>query len=197
MHIISGKYKNRAIDAPKGYATRPTSSQLRETLFNICQNYIEGTDFLDLFAGSGAMGFEALSRGAHSVSFIDSHYESIRTIKKNMDALGVKEQTHVYNGDVFPMLERFSSLNKSFDIIYADPPYQLETAFHGKVLPVSVWLLKKLDRSSILKTGGYVFIEDALKTLPEEYETLELVSSRRMGRSYLHQFRKKVLGNKE
>src|SRR5437016_7699125 len=109
MHIIGGRYRNRTIAAPKGLATRPTSGALRESLFNICQHYIEGARFLDLFAGSGAMGLEALSRGAGHAFFIDNSRDAVNCLKGNAKKLLVEEQVTIRYGDVFQILERLAS----------------------------------------------------------------------------------------
>src|SRR5436305_1632219 len=101
MRIIAGTFKNRRLIAPKGDATRPTTEQLRESLFNICQHYLEGAHFLDLFAGSGAMGLEALSRGASYATFVDNNKESVGYIHANVEALKVGGHSKVICGDVF------------------------------------------------------------------------------------------------
>src|SRR5262249_40855980 len=106
MRIISGIYKNRILASPKGLTTRPTSEKLRGALFNICQSYVEGAVFLDLFAGSGAMGIEALSRGAASSTFIDDDRESIRCIKANLESFHIQAQAHVLKGDVFESVDK-------------------------------------------------------------------------------------------
>ena len=125
MHIIGGIYRNRTLIAPKGQEVRPTSSRLREALFNICQSYIQDALFLDLFAGSGAMGFEAISRGAKKATLIDLSKDSIRCIEANAASLNVEEQVQILQGDVFKWIERLQKQGVQFDIIYADPPYQI------------------------------------------------------------------------
>jgi 16S rRNA (guanine(966)-N(2))-methyltransferase RsmD len=181
MKIIAGTFKNRSILSPKGEKTRPTSSRLRETLFNICQQYIEGTVFLDLFAGSGAMGFEALSRGASFVTFVDNDRNAIQSIKKNIEMLGVKECTAVVQGDVLQALERFQRQEKRFDIIYADPPY--EDRYSGL-------LLKEMDRSNLLNEGGTFFLEESSKIRldVDSLTRLKMANKRVSGRSVLFEF---------
>jgi 16S rRNA (guanine966-N2)-methyltransferase len=182
MKIIAGTFKNRTLFAPKGDKTRPTSSRLRETLFNICQNDIEGAVFLDLFAGSGAMGFEALSRGASFATFVDNDRNAIQSIKKNVETLEVKKAVEVILGDVRQALERFIRLEKQFDIIYADPPYEDR---------YSALLLQEIDKSSLLKEGGTFFLEESSK-IQLDYDTLtrlKLASKRVSGQSILLEFR--------
>jgi 16S rRNA (guanine966-N2)-methyltransferase len=194
MQIISGIFRSRKILAPKGQETRPTSSRLREALFNICQGGIEGVDFLDLFAGSGAMGFEALSRGARSAMFVDGSRESIRCIKSNTSMLDVEGQVRVVYSDVFDALKRLSGEGAAFDIIYADPPYSTLFKGHGEEIPYSSKVLSMIDEiaatgHSLLKPGGALFIEEAVKTASEQekqYRHLRLSSARTMGKSTLY-----------
>lgn len=188
MRIIGGKFKNRAIQAPKGDETRPTSNRLRECLFNICQGFAEDTFFLDLFAGSGAMGFEALSRGASRVVFIDNTREAVKCIEQNAKALLVEKQVEIYCSDVFLSLKKLDQRKKQFDIIYADPPY--EAAHPDNDEYFSALIVKFVDNSQLLAPGGRLFIEDAKKAnAPQEgLEKLQLISSRAMGRSTLLEY---------
>jgi len=192
MRIFSGVYKGRTIQSPKGLKTRPTSGRLRESLFNICQGYIEGTRFLDLFAGSGAMGFEALSRGAGHVTFVDNSRESIRCIKDNAQLLGVNGQVEILYGDVFEVLGKLIKKERPFDLIYADPPYAVKSKEEGGELPYSVQVLEKVDQHprALLTSDGSLFLEDEADALSDHYmlTSLALESSRQMGRSALQQF---------
>ncbi|MCP5469637.1 MAG: 16S rRNA (guanine(966)-N(2))-methyltransferase RsmD [Chlamydiales bacterium] len=170
LYIIAGKYKKRKLMTPKGGTTRPSLGKMRETLFNICQNEIEGASFLDLFAGAGAIGLEALSRGAHSLTLVEKDRNAQHCIEKNIEALGV--HAHLIKGDVFKALEHLPP----FDIIYADPPY-------GKGFSARVATL--VEQYQLLKEGGSLFLEDSTKELPE-LKQLQKKSSRKTGRSYLH-----------
>lgn len=178
MEIIAGKFKNRKLIAPGGLNTRPTSSRLRGALFNICQTYIEEARFLDLFAGSGAMGLEAISRGAAWATFIERDRNALQAIKKNIAGLDVVDQTMVMAGDCLEMLQRLSKA-EPFQIIYLDPPY--ENWDHQ--------ILTLIDTTTILAPGGYLFIEEAVKP-QQELSTLEFVGERNAGRSQLFQYRK-------
>lgn len=190
MHIIAGLYRQKRLITPKGNQTRPTASRLRESLFNICQQYIEDSRFLDLFAGSGAMGLEALSRGAQSATFIDSHKEAIRCIQQNVDFLQVRKQTQVLYGDVFRLLKTLEQKNLVFDIIFADPPYRTSDSPGGPTY--SEKLIKELDASSLLATNGMLFIEEASDIQWEisSLNQLELKSSRRIGDTILYQYQR-------
>lgn len=191
MHIFAGSHKNKRLIAPKGDLTRPTSGRLRETIFNICQGYIEGANFLDLFAGSGAVGLEALSRGATSCTFVDSSRESIQSIKANVNSLGEEKSCKVIFGDVFTTLTNLVKQGQKFDIIFADPPYEKVGKSNGELFSFSSKILEIVDASSLLNEGGYLFIEDARSFSPEVHKliTLKFVSSRATGRSSLNQFK--------
>lgn len=178
IYIVGGKFKKRALVAPKTDRVRPTTSQLRETLFNICQQMIEGAEFLDIFAGSGAMGLEALSRGASHVTFVEKNAAALSAIKKNIQTLQVHKETTLYSCDVFKALQQLHERQKKFDLIYADPPYG-----EGFTAP----LLEFLDRHSLLREEGALFIEDALVEVPP-LKNLVLYNQRKAGRAQLYAF---------
>lgn len=184
MFIIAGKYYRHPIIAPKGLQTRPTSSRLRETVFNILQDDIENKSFLDIFAGSGAMGLEAISRGAKEVTFIELNKEAIRCLQTNLKNLKIATGT-VLMGDFLKILERLNQEGKTFDIVFADAPYGMQKGD----LTVSEKLLHWLSSHPLLKIGGRLFIEDDCEKSPhKENSTLQWVNSRRSGKAYLHQY---------
>jgi 16S rRNA (guanine966-N2)-methyltransferase len=193
MKIVAGTYKHRKIIVPKSDVVRPTSERLRESLFDICQGMVDEATFLDLFAGSGAMGLEALSRGAKKATFIDSHRESIRCIKQNIESLSVEKQTQVIMGDVFDFLGKLTKLGQTYDIIYADPPYDSWKVIQGKSISFSQQLLKLIDEGTLLAPLGTLFIEESATAAPVDMnlQTLVQVSVRRMGRSILQEYQKK------
>jgi 16S rRNA (guanine966-N2)-methyltransferase len=193
MKIVAGTYKHRKIVVPKSDVVRPTSERLRESLFDICQGMVEEATFLDLFAGSGAMGLEALSRGAKKATFIDSNRDSIRCIKQNIESLNVEKQTQVIMGDVFDFLGKLSKLGQTYDIIYADPPYDSWKTILGKPISFSQQLLKLIDEGTLLAPLGTLFIEESATAAPvdRDLQTLVQVSVRRMGRSILQEYQKK------
>ncbi len=173
LQIIGGKHKKRKLIAPKSTAVRPTASQLREALFNICQMSIEGACFLDLFAGSGAIGLEALSRGAKEVTFVEKGRPALEALKKNIAALKEEAHSTILAGDVLTV-----PLKGTFDIIYADPPYR-------KGLGAA--LLKRLDSLPILSKEGTLFIED--EQIEEfELQSLKLKRARAFGRATLFEY---------
>lgn len=125
LKIIAGKFKSRILKAPIATSTRPTQGMLREAVFNICQNEVENTRFLDLFAGSGAMGLEAISRGASHATFVEQNRLAASCIKSNIDALQVENQTTLLNIDVTRAITTLAKQSRQFDLIYIDPPYDL------------------------------------------------------------------------
>jgi 16S rRNA (guanine966-N2)-methyltransferase len=191
MRIISGLYKGRHIQTPKGTKTRPTSGRLRESLFNICQSEIAGAHFLDLFAGSGAVGLEALSRGAASATFVDESRESVRCMHANIAALGVENVSEVVVGDVFDMALRLAKKGRRYDLIYADPPYAVEkngVLCSQRLLQLMDQLLEK--GISLLCSHGVLFIEEAAKAQPTgaDLKHLQLQHCRTLGSSVLQEW---------
>jgi 16S rRNA (guanine966-N2)-methyltransferase len=118
VRIVAGAYKGRRIEAPPGRSTRPTSDRVREALFSILGAAVEGARVLDLFAGSGALGIEALSRGAAEAVFVDSDERAVAAVRRNLDAIGVDAPVH--RRDAFAWLGRADA---QFDLVFADPPY--------------------------------------------------------------------------
>jgi 16S rRNA (guanine966-N2)-methyltransferase len=118
VRVVAGAYRGRRIDAPSGRSTRPTSDRVREALFSILAGAVDGAHVLDLFAGSGALGIEALSRGAADVVFVDSDRRAVATVHRNLEAVGVDAPVH--RRDAFEWL---AGAEGSFDLVFADPPY--------------------------------------------------------------------------
>lgn len=129
MRIIAGEYRSRTLEAPAGLATRPTSDRLRETLFNVLAPRIEGAVFLDLYAGSGAVGIEALSRGAAGVDFVERAESAVAVLRKNLARLGITEGFRVHTVGVGGWLRRVArssgeARKTAFDLVFLDPPYE-------------------------------------------------------------------------
>lgn len=122
MRIIAGIYRSRPLKAPPGEATRPTSDRLRETLFNVLAPRMEGAVFLDLYAGSGAVGLEALSRGAARVVCVERAPAALAALRANTEALGVRVGFHIHSGSVAALLRR-PARQAGFDVVFLDPPY--------------------------------------------------------------------------
>lgn len=189
MYVIGGTHKHHRLSAPKGNQTRPTASRLREALFNICQGYIQEAKFLDLFAGSGAMGLEAVSRGAQSATFVDNSPEAIRCIKRNIATLKVENQTEVFGGQALALLKLFERQQKRYDIIYVDPPYNTPIDIGGEIFLYSEYVIHLLDKSPILMPGGTLFVEEDADHPPKTVtQHLILKDSRKFGHSLLQRY---------
>jgi 16S rRNA (guanine966-N2)-methyltransferase len=126
MRIIAGSARGRTICAPRGQDTRPTQDYVRESLFNILQRDVPYAHVLDLFAGSGARGLEALSRGVETAVLADAATEAIVCIRRNVDALGFAERATVLRGDWQATLNRLAGEGKRFSLVFLDPPYRME-----------------------------------------------------------------------
>lgn len=123
MRIIAGKLKGQKILAPKTFKTRPATALFRKILFDTCQPQIFEAKALDLFAGSGAIGFEAISRGASKVLFVEMADMPIKTIKKNAENLKVQDQISIFKGDAFKLFPKI--LDKELNLLFVDPPYTI------------------------------------------------------------------------
>jgi 16S rRNA (guanine966-N2)-methyltransferase len=166
MRIIAGTYRSRVLSAPAGLATRPTSDRLRETLFNVLAPKIDGAAFLDLYAGSGAVGLEALSRGAAPVTFVERAPAALKVLRVNLAALGIGNGFRIHGGAVSAFLQ--AKRAERFDVVFLDPPYDALPAYeHG---------LRLLGGASsgILSEGAIVIAEHRRKVrLADRYGNLE------------------------
>src|SRR3989339_82784 len=149
MRIIAGSRKGRKVEAPKTNL-RPLSDQAKESLFNILINKVGDSDFLDLFAGSGSVGLEALSRGARLSIFVEKDRKAVETIRKNIEALDFFDRSEVYSLDVTSGLKILHKNNAKFDIIFVGAPY-------GS--PDLIKALNFLGGSNMLKPNGVVIAE--------------------------------------
>jgi len=124
MRVIAGQYRSRILNAPRGVDTRPTSDRLRETLFNVLAPRIEGAMFLDLYAGSGAVGIEALSRGAREAIFVEEKEPALRAIRGNLASLGIRGGYALEARSVTASLRRLTETGRTADLVFLDPPYR-------------------------------------------------------------------------
>ncbi|HEX5433889.1 MAG TPA: 16S rRNA (guanine(966)-N(2))-methyltransferase RsmD [Candidatus Angelobacter sp.] len=124
MRVIAGKYRSRRLAAPEGMETRPTSDRLRETLFNVVAPSVADSVWLDLFAGSGAVGIEALSRGGRTAYFVEAAPRAARTIRDNLATLGIEEGFEVIERDTATALRMLDSQAVACDFCFLDPPYR-------------------------------------------------------------------------
>jgi len=185
MRIISGTYRGRVLKSPSGNKTRPTSDRLRETLFNVLQTKIDSeTRFLDLCAGTGAIGIEALSRGAKFAAFVDKSRRACALIEENLDLLTVpEEQTEVFQSSADDFLRRAGEKNEGWDIVFFDPPYQED---YSKVI-----LLFGDDDLKLLSEDGVFIAEHHAKTvLPDAVGELRRWRILRQGETHLSFYEK-------
>ncbi|HEY6447511.1 MAG TPA: 16S rRNA (guanine(966)-N(2))-methyltransferase RsmD [Acidobacteriaceae bacterium] len=129
MRVIAGTYRSRPLTAPRGTATRPTSDRLRETVFNILAPHIEGACFADLYAGTGAVGIEALSRGAAHVTFVESAAPAVAALRANLAALKIREGFQLEQRSVPVALRNLSRRDPRFTFVYLDPPWEDAIAY--------------------------------------------------------------------
>jgi 16S rRNA (guanine(966)-N(2))-methyltransferase RsmD len=162
MRVIAGKFRSRPLQSLRGMDIRPTSDRLRETLFNVlCAGNpaaLEGSVWLDLFAGTGAVGIEALSRGAAAVTFVESAHEAAATIEKNLRSLGISQGVHVLKMDVGAAVRKIAGLGNPVDIVFLDPPYRLEDAYRQT--------LEALRQSSLVQQSTIIIAEHDRKFEP-------------------------------
>ncbi len=123
MRVIAGIARSVPLITPRGLETRPTSDQIKETLFNMLQGYIEGSNFLDLYAGSGQIGIEALSRGAEFAAFVEKSDEAVKCIKANVDKTKFADKSMILKLEVLSGIRTLELEKKRFDIVFLDPPY--------------------------------------------------------------------------
>ena len=154
MRVIAGEARRLKLIAPRGLDTRPTGDKIKETLFNILQPYLYDSVFLDLFAGSGAIGIEALSRGAKSATFIEKDKEALKCIRANLENTHMTEKSEVLGMDVISFLHTLNTREK-FDIVFMDPPYR--QGLEKTVLSV-------LSSSDIIKDDAMIICECASET---------------------------------
>src|SRR5215475_4086647 len=121
MRVIAGKFRSSVLTAPRGLDTRPTSDRLRETLFNVLAPRIEGAAFLDLYAGSGANGIEALSRGAERVVFVEKAAPAIAAIRANLGALGIRDGWELETRSAAASVKRLAEQRQRFEVVFLDP----------------------------------------------------------------------------
>jgi 16S rRNA (guanine966-N2)-methyltransferase len=129
MRVIAGTFRSRPLQAPPGLGTRPTSDRLRETLFNVLAPRIQNAAFLDLYAGSGAVGIEALSRGAREVVFVERAAAALRVLRANLGRLGQTTGFSLHAGSVISFLRGPRAGGRAFDVVFLDPPYDAEDEY--------------------------------------------------------------------
>jgi 16S rRNA (guanine966-N2)-methyltransferase len=186
MRIIAGTFRSRQLKSLKGMALRPTSDKLRETLFNVLGELVVGSFFVDLFAGTGAVGIEALSRGAREAIFVEKHPPAAGLIKKNLEALEIRKGARVLPLDALKALQRlaeeFAAASARIDILFLDPPYAEKLQYAN--------VLSFLGGANLLAENAVVIAEHQRSLdLPETFGKLERVRVLRQGDAALSFFR--------
>lgn len=181
MRIIAGSHKGRRLLSPHTSDVRPTSGRVKEALFSILGDRVIDAAVLDLFAGTGAIGIEALSRGAARVVFVESHPASLRLLESNLTQCGLAEHADIYPGETRVFLRYAARQGLSFDVIFADPPYRDDSPHT---------LLPLLGQSAMIRPHTVVILEHPTKyQIPPQVGPLNRVHQYRYGDSSLSLFR--------
>ncbi len=171
--IITGTAKGKRLETLEGDATRPTSDRIKEAVFSAIQFDTEGRRVLDLFAGSGQMGLEAMSRGAYSVTFVDLSREAMDIVKKNARQTGFFDECR-YSVSDYRNFIRKASGRDSYDLVFIDPPYGMECCTEA---------LRALKKAEILNTGAIVVLESGTEAInPEEFFGFDIMKSAHYGK---------------
>jgi 16S rRNA (guanine966-N2)-methyltransferase len=171
--IIGGRGKGRRLKAPGGLATRPTGARVRQSLFDILAPRLPGCRFLDAFAGTGAVGLEALSRGARAVVLVDSSAAAIAAVRENARALAASGEARILRQDALVAMEALAARGERFDVVYLDPPYESDLYLRS---------LLAVSESGLLAPGGVAVAEHFHKApLPETIGRLVRTRTVRIG----------------
>ena len=178
MRVITGSAKGKKLEAPKGLATRPTTDRVKESIFNIIQTKLPAENVLDLFAGSGAMGIEALSRGSKKAVFVDSDKFAVSVIKRNLDAARLSHCSSVINSTAEIYL---NGCQEKFDIIFLDPPYNHDFLDD---------IIDKIILLNILTDNGIIVVESEYGGETVSIQTVECVKSAKYGKTCVSVFKR-------
>jgi 16S rRNA (guanine966-N2)-methyltransferase len=184
MRVIAGTFRSRQLSAPRGMQTRPTSDRLRETLFNILAPRLDGCRFVDLYAGTGAVGIEAISRGAEHVWFAENADPALTSLRQNLSALKISRGFTLEDRGVGAMLQRLSKLTQPVDLIFLDPPYEDEDEYSG-----TLNFFGSVRGREILASDALVIAEHSSKVkLAMHYGALEHIRMVKQGDAALSFF---------
>ncbi|MFC2950217.1 16S rRNA (guanine(966)-N(2))-methyltransferase RsmD [Virgibacillus sediminis] len=162
MRVIAGIHKGRQLKAVPGKSTRPTTDKVKEAVFQAMGPFFDGGAVLDLFAGSGSLGIEAVSRGMDQAVFVDKHPKAIQTIYENLKMLKLEERAEVFRAEAFRAIQAASKRGLEFDLILLDPPYK--KVDYGK-------LLNEILRLELISRGGIVYCEHDPADSPSDIHT--------------------------
>lgn len=182
MRIVAGSARGRAIAAPKSDdVIRPTADRVRQTLFNVLGQSCEGLTVLDLFAGTGALGLEAASRGAERVVLVDRGREALALCRQNADALGFAARVEIVAASTLDGIARLGKQGRRFELVFSDPPYAQQAG-----VPV----LEALQAAGVVSEGGVVVVEHGRdEVLPEAVGALQRIDERAFGPTLVSIFR--------
>jgi len=180
LRVISGNLKGKRLFSPKGQELRPTSDRVKEAIFDILQDQFQGQNVLDLFAGTGALGIECLSRGASKAVFVEESPRSLSVLRRNIEECRLREQAEVLGRKVQPALKILEARGEAFELIFLDPPYGKGEA--RRVLEV-------LSGSSILTPGTLVVAEHSVSEGIDSIPSLQRTDLRKYGRTLVSFFR--------
>ena len=181
LRVISGDLKGRNIKGFTLDGTRPTMDRVKESMFGSIQTIIPNSVFLDLFAGSGSIGIEAISNGAAKAYFVDNNKLAISIIKENIDTFNINEQSEVLKMDYNEALKYFYNNNITFDVIFIDPPYAMHIINE---------ILDKISKYKLLYDDGVIICEVDNDYLKENIGDLSLNKNKKYGSSYLYFYKK-------
>ena len=183
MRVVAGEYGGRRLKAVPGMKTRPTTDKVKEAMFNIIGPYLEGGQVLDLFAGSGGLSIEAVSRGADHATLVDRQYQAIKTIHENLSGTKEEDKFTVLKGDAYKMLNKLAKQEQGFDYVFLDPPYKKQQILE---------LMEQLKKLGLLNTDALIICEtDQVADLPEELADFELIKKADYGITELTFYRYK------
>ncbi|MBC8184253.1 16S rRNA (guanine(966)-N(2))-methyltransferase RsmD [candidate division KSB1 bacterium] len=183
MRVIAGQCKGRVLFSPKGKSIRPTSDRTKEFIFNYIGDFVLNVTFLDLFAGTGNISIEALSRGAQSATLVDKSSEAIKLIHKNIDLVNYALKCSIIRKDAANYLKFAGNKTYNFGLIFADPPYS-DTIYQK--------ILEKIDKSDVLRKGGLFILEHSSTDINNlELKNLRLKKYKKMGNSTVTIYEKK------
>lgn len=178
MRVIAGEFRGRYLKSVPGRHVRPTSDKVKGALFDMIGPFFEGGKGLDLFAGTGALGIEALSRGLDHVVFVDHSRQSIRVIQTNLRMLGLEGQAEVYQMGAEEAVFFLAERNRRFDFVFLDPPYARESL-------VPAWLTELAQGRLLAQTAKVVLEHDARVSFPDRLGRLDKAKERRYGNTTL------------
>ena len=178
LRVIAGKYKGVRLNGPQNSNTRPTSDRVKEALFSILTHDLQDAEVLDLFAGTGGIGIEALSRNASKVVFVDFDKNALRILKENLSKTRAEgNHFEIFCSEARQAVDRLSSRGNVFDIIFLDPPYAMED--------IASLMEKIIDKEIIAKYGKIIVEHDKRKEMPESLRGFKKKSARKYGNTVL------------